>query len=103
MGINFTSLAQVKQTPGVLSTEKILKFYPNPATTAITFEFVGEVDKSFTLQLYNFMGRKVTEIAASSQRISFSLDGYYRGVYIYQLRNKFGRIIDSGKFQVVNF
>lgn len=96
-------MAQVKQGPGVFSTERILKFYPNPATTTITFEFIGEVDKSYSLQLYNFMGRKLSETAATGQRTSFSLDGYYRGVYIYQLRDKYGRIVDSGKFQVVNY
>jgi hypothetical protein len=47
------------------------------------------------------MGKKVGETNAATQRIIFSLDGFYRGVYIFQLRDRYGKIIDSGKFQVV--
>jgi hypothetical protein len=28
-------------------------------------------------------------------------DAYYRGLYIFQLRDRSGRIIESGKFQVI--
>jgi hypothetical protein len=80
---------------------KVVKFYPNPATTAINFELPGGYEKSYTIQLFNFMGKKVSEINVTTQRISFSLDGFYRGVYIYQLRDKYGKVVDSGKFQVV--
>jgi Secretion system C-terminal sorting domain len=79
----------------------VVKFYPNPASTSINFELPSGYDKSFTIQLYNFMGKKVAEINAGSQRINYSLDGLFRGVYIFQLRDKYGKIADSGKFQVV--
>ena len=47
------------------------------------------------------MGKKVNEITKMPPRINMSLDDFYRGIYIYQLRDKDGIIIDSGKFQVV--
>lgn len=47
------------------------------------------------------MGKKVSELTASSQRINLSLSGFYRGVYIFQLRDRFGKIVDSGRFQVI--
>ena len=47
------------------------------------------------------MGKKVNEFKPGSDRINISLEGYYRGVYIYQLRDKNGKIVESGKFQVV--
>jgi hypothetical protein len=47
------------------------------------------------------MGKKVYELTPASQRISLSLNTFYRGVYIFQLRDKFGKLIDSGRFQVV--
>lgn len=100
-GITFTSFAQLKPGTEVDPAAKIVKFYPNPATTAINFELPRGYDKSSTLQIYNFMGRKVSETNATSQRIYFSLDGFYRGVYIFQLRDQYGKIVDSGKFQVV--
>ena len=99
-GITFTSFAQNKT--GVADAgAKIIKFFPNPATSNINFELQPGYDKSYTLQLFNFMGKKVYELAPSSQRINLSLNGFYRGVYIFQLRDKFGKIMDSGRFQVV--
>ena len=88
-------------TPTGLPVTKIVKFYPNPATSVINFDISKGVDNLYTMQLFNFMGRKVGETVANSEKISFLLDGFYRGVYIYQLRDKSGKIVDSGKFQVV--
>ncbi len=100
-GITFTSFAQNK--PGISDevSAKIIKFFPNPATSNINFELRQGYDKFYTLQVFNFMGKKVYELSPSSQRVNLSLDGFYRGVYIFQLRDKSGKIIDSGRFQVI--
>ncbi len=47
------------------------------------------------------MGKKVYEVKTSVGLLNISLDGFNRGVYIYQLRDKTGRILESDKFQVV--
>jgi hypothetical protein len=47
------------------------------------------------------MGKKVYEIIPTTALCYIPLDRFNRGVYIYQLKDKFGRILDSGKFQVV--
>ncbi|MEO6232071.1 MAG: T9SS type A sorting domain-containing protein [Ferruginibacter sp.] len=78
-----------------------MKFYPNPATSNINFELQTGSEKSYSLQVYNFMGKKVFESTPANQRTNISLDGFYRGVYIFQLRDKSGKIIDSGRFQVI--
>ena len=101
IGINFTSFAQNKPGPNGDASAKVIKFYPNPATSNINFELKGTYDKSYSLQLFNFMGKKVLELNPSTQRINLALDGFYRGVYIFQLRDKTGKIIDSGRFQVI--
>lgn len=96
------SFAQNKIIAG--STEpavKYMRFYPNPAVSVINFEFQKSFDKSFTFQVYNFIGKKVFDIKTSTPKINIPLTDFYRGVYIYQLRDKSGKIIDSGKFQVV--
>src|SRR5690606_14149058 len=80
---------------------KTLKFFPNPATSFINFDFVKNYDKGYNLQIYNFMGKKVYDINNAPSQIRISLQDFYRGIYIYQLRNKNGQIIDSGKFQVL--
>lgn len=81
---------------------KVLKFYPNPAITYITFEFQKDKDynKNYTFQLYNLLGRKVYETSSLSIRTTISLNEFFRGVYIFQLKDKSGKVIESGKFQV---
>jgi hypothetical protein len=101
IGINFTSFAQTKNLSQGEPIAKLIKPYPIPATTAINFEFQYGYDKNFTLQLYNFMGKNVYEITKMPPRLTIPLEDFYRGIYVYQLRDKDGKIIDSGKFQVV--
>ncbi|MES2332334.1 MAG: T9SS type A sorting domain-containing protein [Bacteroidota bacterium] len=80
---------------------KITHFYPNPATSYINFTFDKTVDKNYTLQVYNFLGRKMNDIRISDSKLTINLDdNYFRGLYVYQLRDQSGRIVESGKFQV---
>ncbi len=81
---------------------KVSRFYPNPATTVINFEFDKSVDRSYSLLICNFLGKRMTEIRIAESKIVIHLDDqYYRGLYIYQLRDQTNRIVESGKFQVV--
>ena len=81
-------------------TVKITKFYPNPATSVINFEFEG-LDRFYTFQIYSFLGKKMAEEPIGANKLSYNLDNYYRGLYIFQVRDKSGNIVESGKFQVV--
>ena len=80
---------------------KFMRYYPNPAVSVINFEFQKDYDKSLSFQIFNFIGKKVFDLKTVTPKINVLLTDFYRGVYIYQLRNKLGKIIDSGKFQVV--
>jgi hypothetical protein len=40
------------------------------------------------------------ELANMPERMSVNLADYSRGIYIYQLRDRSGRMVESGKFQV---
>jgi hypothetical protein len=101
--IAFTTLqllAQSHEVPAT-NTSPIVKFYPNPATTVINFELPKGTEKGYSLQIYNFMGgRKMFEQSNLSDHTTINLSDFSRGVYIYQLRDKTGRIVESGKFQV---
>ncbi len=97
IGIQFSASAQVKSTS--VSVTKIIKFYPNPATVGINFEFQTGYDKSYTIQLFNFMGKKVYEITNPAQRTYLSLSSFYRGVYIYQLRDRNGKLLNRTSFK----
>ncbi|MGB4843620.1 MAG: T9SS type A sorting domain-containing protein [Ferruginibacter sp.] len=101
IGITFTSFAQTKNPAQGEPIAKLVKPYPIPATTSINFDFLYGYDKTFSIQIYNFMGKKIIEINKMLPRINLPLDEFYRGIYVYQLRDKQGKIIESGKFQVV--
>jgi hypothetical protein len=101
IGITFTSFAQNKTaTDQGNPTAKIIKFYPNPAVSVINFDFQRGYDNSYSLLIFNFMGKKVYELKSIPSRININLEDFYRGIYIYQLRDKNGVILESGKFQV---
>jgi hypothetical protein len=82
-------------------TTKIIKFYPNPASAVINFDFQRDYDNSYSLLIFNFMGKKVYEIKNTPARINLNLEDFYRGIYVFQLRDKNGLTLESGKFQVV--
>ena len=93
MSINYAYSTQVK----------VVKCYPNPATSIINFEFPSGVEKNSTIQIYSFSGKKITEVSANSSKITVLLDdnNYYRGIYVFRLVDKNGKIVETGKFQVV--
>jgi type IX secretion system substrate protein len=97
-GLNFTSSAQTKTS----DTEvKLVNFYPSPASAVISFDFQSGGVNSYSLLLFNFMGKKVYESKIISQHLDILLTDFYRGIYIYQLRDIDGHILESGKFQVI--
>lgn len=100
LAFSFDSSAQVKHTL-LQEVSSSVKFYPNPAVSFINFEFENEYDKSYTLYIYSFIGKKVVELKFSELKMTVPLNDFYRGVYIFQFRNKQGTVIESGKFQVV--
>lgn len=54
----------------------------------------------YNIQIYSFVGKKVFESNQLSAKTTVHLTDFYRGVYIFQIRDKSGKIVDSGKFQV---
>jgi len=79
---------------------KIIRFYPNPAISQITFDFQKKFDKTYSLQIYNFLGKKVYEAPAVDQKTIINLSDFFRGIYIFQLKDQTGKIIESDKFQI---
>jgi hypothetical protein len=77
-----------------------VRFYPNPATTVVNFDFQKAYDRGYSIQIFNFLGRKMFESNNLPQKTTLNLTDYNLGVYIYQLRDKSGKLVESGKFQV---
>ena len=99
-----TAHSQAQSRTGLMGAglqTSILRFYPNPATTVITFDFQRSYDKGYSIQIYNaVLGRKMLEQANISDKTTIDLSNFTRGVYVYQLFDKTGRLVETGKFQV---
>ena len=80
--------------------KKVYKFYPNPAVSYITFELVKEASKSYTLQIFSFLGKMVKDEKEITDKRTVNLSDLNRGLYTFQLKDESGRITDSGIFQV---
>lgn len=100
-GLQFQSNAQVKPARGMNNDVKTVKFYPNPAVSFINFEFTGKYDNSYSILIFNFLGKKINELQVTDVKMTIPVSDYYRGVYIFQIRDKQGNIMESGKFQVI--
>ena len=81
--------------------DRIVKLYPNPATSYITFDMQKNYKAGLTINVYNgVLGKKVYESINAPSKVTISLDDFNRGVYIYHIVDASGKIIESGKFQV---
>lgn len=102
IAIHFTSQAQqakIGAPSGVQAS--IVRFYPNPATTVINFDFQKAYEQGYSIQIFNaILGRKMFEQVNMPERLNINLSDFPRGMYIYQLRDRSGRMVESGKFQV---
>lgn len=101
ISLHFNSNAQAKPAHIFSDTEKSVKFYPNPAISFINFEFNKDYDNSYSLLIFNFLGKKIEELKINDIKMTVSVADFYRGIYIFQLQDKHGTIIESGKFQVI--
>jgi len=97
-----TSLQAKSQARGPMSEpeHKIIKFYPNPAVSYITFELNKEPNKTYTLQIFSFLGRKVKEVPDVTDKKTVNLSDLNRGLFTFQLKDEEGRVTDSGIFQI---
>lgn len=97
----FSSQAQSKGSSSVGAQVPIVRFYPNPATTVINFDFQKAYEQGYSIQIFNaILGRKMFDQTNMPERTIINLSDFPRGMYIYQLRDKSGRMVESGKFQV---
>ena len=104
IGINFTSFAQNKITPdnGIVQA-KLIKSYPNPASTVVNFEFQKGYSRAYSIQVLNSIGKKVYQFKNMPSRLTIDIkvEKFYRGIYIYQLLDRNGLVIESGKILIV--
>ena len=89
-----------RSTPVSIASDRIIKLYPNPATTYITFDLQKGYERGLSIQVYSFLGKKMYESQNIPAKINLDLTEFNRGLYMYHLINISGKVIESGKFQV---
>lgn len=90
--------AQSKAMP--VSATPIVRFYPNPAISSVTFDFQKEYEKGYSIQVFSFLGKKMYDAVNIGPKTTINLSDFNRGIYIYQLYDRNGKLVESGKFQV---
>lgn len=70
----------------------------------MTFEFVKGYNRLYSIRMLNSIGKQVYEAknVPSMGTINLKEEKFYRGIYIYQLVDNSGLVIESGKIIVVN-
>ncbi|MCC6257739.1 MAG: T9SS type A sorting domain-containing protein [Chitinophagaceae bacterium] len=96
LGLSFSAVAQSRSD----QPQKLVKYYPNPATSVINFDFQRNYNKNYSLMIFNFMGKKVYELKNTPPSININLSDFVRGLFVFQIRDQNGAVIESGKFQV---
>jgi hypothetical protein len=99
MGMSVSLQAQNRLAYDNQPQPKIVRFYPNPANAVINFD-LQSANTGLSLFIFNFMGKKVFEMKNITAHSTINLDEFYRGIYVFQLRDKNGAVLESGKFQV---
>lgn len=99
-----TSSAQILESDNSNAKIKYVNTYPNPANVIVNFKFQKGNSRAYSLQILNTIGKRMYE--AKNLPPFFTIDlkeeRFYRGVYIYQLIDRNGIVIESGKILVVN-
>lgn len=88
------------QQSAPVAAARYIRFYPNPATTFINIEVQRTMSRTYSFQVFNFLGKKVADLPDLGGRTRIDLTNFSRGIYIYQLKDASGKVVESGKFQV---
>jgi hypothetical protein len=82
------------------TSTRIVTCYPNPAISFINIDIQKISSKNHTLLVFNFLGKKVANFNEINTHNRIDLTNFSRGIYIFQLKDPSGRVIESGKFQI---
>jgi hypothetical protein len=92
--------AQETRSPIPDGAAMMLKLYPNPAASYITFDLQKGYQKGLTITVFSFLGKKMIETPNVNEKTTMTLTDFNRGVYIYHITDAAGKVIETGKFQV---
>jgi hypothetical protein len=105
LGILLSAAAKAQSPVGIDDPAlKYVNAYPNPATSILNIKIQKGNSRSYTFQIINSIGKQIYRAASLPPFFSINVrgDGFYRGIYVYQLLDRNGSVVESGKIMVVN-
>ncbi|MCD6064760.1 MAG: hypothetical protein K0R82_2671 [Flavipsychrobacter sp.] len=82
-----------------LFTKPVIEVYPNPATAQVYI--TNTTKEAVTWELYSMNGAKVLDGITVKGKTEADVSAVATGSYIYQVKNKGGDIVQTGKLDVV--
>ena len=76
-----------------------IKIYPNPANDFMMIE--TDVNSIGSIQIYNAIGKLMETITISSKQEKISLDKFSNGLYLLNIIDMSGKIIDTKKLNII--
>ena len=80
--------------------QRIVRFYPNPASESIHFDWKASFRQPLQLRIFNFLGKPMLELYRLGATTKVDLTTFKRGLYLFQVVDARGQVVESGKFQV---
>lgn len=74
--------------------------YPNPASDNVYFNISGN-DMGSYVNVYDMTGKQINSYAIRNNRANISTQYYNAGLYFYQIYDKSGSLMKTGKFSIV--
>jgi hypothetical protein len=76
-----------------------INVYPNPASTEVNFAITGN-DMAQHADIYDITGKKINTYSIMNNLAAISTVNYAPGLYFYQVYDKSGALMKTGKFSV---
>jgi len=76
-----------------------INVYPNPASTEVNFVITGN-DMAQRADIYDITGKKINTYSIMNNLAAISTVNYAPGLYFYQVYDKSGALMKTGKFSV---
>ncbi len=83
-----------------LGNELATKVYPNPFDRTATIEWEGVVGETYTVEVFDAVGKRVHSATSKSNTVHLSGDVYQKGMYFYRISGEAKDSVGAGKFIV---
>lgn len=93
-----TALSPAPEYPGA-----DFRVFPNPASTAVTFENRGDVSGIWSIQFFLPTGQEIGSFRCSDSRFTLDITSWSVGPYFYRIQDEAGNLLATGLLLIQQF